>query len=89
MKCLQQSNSLWQGVHILISRQPDVNKIYLYDKNPYQAKHQLIINKHESAGLKHCNNPKAFIEYSSDVDEFTIIFTKILMNLIQIKHIQY
>ena len=34
-------------------------KIYLYDKDP---KHQFLINKRESAGLKHLNDSKVFIE---------------------------
>ena len=28
----------------LISHQPDIDKIYLYDKNPCEAKYQLLIN---------------------------------------------
>ena len=47
----------------LISYQPKINKIYLYAKNPYDAKYQSLINKRESTGLKHLNDPKAFIEY--------------------------
>ena len=37
-------------------------------KNPYEAKYQFLINKRESAGLKHFNDSKAFIEYSNDMD---------------------
>lgn len=74
-----------KGLLILISRQAAINKVYLYAKNPYQAKHQLIINKHESAGQKLCNGPKALTKYSIGMDEFT----KILMNLIQIKHLKH
>ena len=29
----------------LINYQPDIDKIYLYAKDPYQAKYQLLINK--------------------------------------------
>ena len=29
----------------------------------------LLINKHKSVGLKHYNDPKAFIEYSNDMDD--------------------
>ena len=28
----------------LISHEPDIDKIYLYDKNPCEAKYQLLIN---------------------------------------------
>ena len=43
--------------------QPDIDKIYLYAKDPYYAKYQFLINKTESTGLKHFNDTKAFIEY--------------------------
>ena len=37
----------------LINNQPDVDKIYLSAKDPYEAKHQFLINKTESTGLKY------------------------------------
>ena len=40
---------------------------YLHAKDPYEAKYQFLINKRESIGLKHFNDPKAFIEYSNDM----------------------
>ena len=51
----------------LINNQPDTDKIYLYAKDPYEAKYQFLIKKSESIGLKHFNDLKAFIEYSNDV----------------------
>ena len=51
----------------LINHEPDVDKIYIYAKDPYEAKYQLLINKRESTGLKHFNVSKAFIEYSNDM----------------------
>ena len=48
----------------LINSQPDIDKIYLYAKDPYNAKYQHLINKRGSTGLKHFNNPNAFIEYT-------------------------
>ena len=53
----------------LINNQPDIDKIYLYAKDPYEAKYQFLINKRESTGLKHFNDPKAFIEYSNDMHD--------------------
>ena len=53
----------------LINNQPDIDKMYLYAKDPYEAKYHFFINKRESTGLKHFNDPKAFIEYSSDVQD--------------------
>ena len=52
-----------------INNQPDIDKIYLYAKDLYEAKHQLLIEKAESTGLKHFNDPKAFIEYSNDMQD--------------------
>ena len=52
----------------LINNQPDIDEVYLYAKDPYEAKYQFLINKRESTGLKHLNDPKAFIEYSNDME---------------------
>ena len=49
----------------LIENQPDICKIYLYAKDPYEAKYQYLINKREGVGINHFNDPKAFIEYSN------------------------
>ena len=47
-----------------INNQPDIDKIYLYVKeNPYEPKHQFLINKRESSGLKQ------FIGYSNDMQD--------------------
>ena len=51
----------------LIEKQPDIDKIYLYAKDPYKAKYQYLINKTEGAGINHFNDPKAFIECSNDM----------------------
>ena len=49
-------------------KEPGIDKIYLYANDPYQAKYQFITNKKESTGLNHFNDPKAFIEYSIDIN---------------------
>ena len=49
----------------LIENQPDIDKIYLYPKNPYEAKYQYLIHKREGVSINHFNDPKAFIEYSN------------------------
>ena len=46
-----------------INNQRDIDKIYVYAKDPYDAKHQYLINKLEKVGLKLYDDPKAFIEY--------------------------
>ena len=63
----------------LIENQPDIDKIYLYAKDPYEAKYQYLINKREGVGINHFKDPKAFIEYSNErrnvyknIDEYNI-----------------
>ena len=51
----------------LINNQPDIDKIYLYVKDPYENKYQYLINERENVRLKHFNDPKAFIEYLNDM----------------------
>ena len=53
----------------LIENQPDIDKIYLYAKDPYESKYQYLINKREGVGINHFNDPKAFIEYSNDMHD--------------------
>ena len=53
----------------LINNQPDIDKIYLYAKDPFEAKCQYLINKREKVGLKHYDDSKAFIEYSNDMQD--------------------
>ena len=50
-----------------INNQSDIDKIYLYSKDPYEAKYQFLINKREGTGLKLFNDTKSFIEYSNDM----------------------
>ena len=54
----------------LINNQPDIDKMYLYAKDPYEAKYQYLINKPEKVGLDHYDDPKAFMEYSNDMQDF-------------------
>ena len=51
----------------LINNQPDIDKIYLYEKDPHEAKSQFLISKRKSTGLKNFSGRKAFIEYSNDI----------------------
>ena len=53
----------------LINNQPDIDKIYLYAKDPYEKKYQYLINKREKVRLDHFDDPKAFIEYSNDMED--------------------
>ena len=53
----------------MINNQPDIDKIYLYAKDPYEEKYQYLINKREKVGINHFNDPKAFMEYSNDMQD--------------------
>ena len=53
----------------LINNQSDIDKIYLYAKGPYEKKYQYLINKREKVGINHFNDPKAFMEYSNDMQD--------------------
>ena len=53
----------------LINDKLNIDKIYMYSKDAYEAKYQFLINKRESTGLKYLNDSNAFIEYSNDVND--------------------
>ena len=41
----------------LIKSQPDIDKIYLYAKDPYDAKYQYLIKIREKVGLQRFDDP--------------------------------
>ena len=49
------------------------NQILMKDtyiaKDPYEAKYQYLINKREKVRLDHFKDPKAFMEYSNDMQD--------------------
>ena len=47
----------------LVNHQSDIDKIYLYAKDPYEAKYQFLIKKREDVWTNDLNDSKAFIEY--------------------------
>ena len=53
----------------LINNQPYIDKIYLYAKDPYEAKYQYSINKREKVGLDHFKDSKAFMEDSNNIQD--------------------
>ena len=47
----------WSGkanvlLNLIKYQQPDIEKIYLYMKDPFESKYQLLINGREKAGIK-------------------------------------
>ena len=53
----------------LINEQHDINKIYLYARDLNKPKYKILIKKHKDAGIKHLNDPNAFIECSNMMDD--------------------
>ena len=53
----------------LIDKFRPIDKIYLYTKDSDEEKYQYLINKREQAGIKNLNDPHAFIEYLSDMND--------------------
>ena len=56
----------------LIKQQDSDNlsdKIYVHPKDLNEPKFQFLIKTHEDIGVKHLNDPKAFLEYSAYTDD--------------------
>ena len=53
----------------LVNEQHDIEKIYLYARDLSEPKYEYLIKKHKNVGIKHSNNPNAFIECSNTMDD--------------------
>ena len=53
----------------LINEQNDIDKNYLYARDLSEPKYEYLIKKREDVGIKHLNNPNAFIECSNTMDD--------------------
>ena len=53
----------------LINEQNDIGKIYLYARDLSEPMYEYLIKEREDAGIKHLNNPSAFIECSNMMDD--------------------
>ena len=51
-------------LNLIEYQQPHINKIYLYVKDPFESKYQLLVNGRKKAGIKNCKKSKIFIGYS-------------------------
>ena len=69
----------------LIENQPDIDQIYLYAKDPCEAKCQYLIKMWEKVGIDHHNDRRANIECSNNMYHVY----KILIIIISIKKIKY
>ena len=64
MRNINNSGSASGKTNVLLNlreNQPDIDKIYLHAKDPYEAKYQYLVNKREGVGIDHFKDPKAFI----------------------------
>ena len=52
----------------LINEQNNIDKIYLYARDITEPKYKILIKNQENAGIKHLNDPNAFIECSNTMD---------------------
>ena len=53
----------------LINEQKDIDKIYLYEKDLSEPKYEYLIKNRETAGVKHLDDSKAFIECSNAMND--------------------
>ena len=56
-------------VNLIKHQRPCTDKIYLYIKDPFESKYQLLINGREKVGTESLKNPKAFIDYSQAIGD--------------------
>ena len=55
-------------LNLIKDQQPDIDKMYLYVKDPLESKYQLLINGREKVEIENLKNPKAFVDYSQTID---------------------
>ena len=54
-------------LHLINNLHP-IDNIYLYAKDLHEPKYEYLIHKREKEGIKNLDDPKAFIDYSDDMD---------------------
>ena len=69
----------------LTNNQLDIDKIYLYAKDPHEEKYQFLINRRESTKLKHFSDPKALL----GTQMICKMFIKTFKNTIQLKNVKH
>ena len=55
-------------LNLVKPQQSDMDKYFLYVKNPFQSKYQLLNNGREKVGIKKLKHRKTFIDYSQTAD---------------------
>ena len=56
--------------NLIKHQQPDIDKMYLYVTDPFESKHQLLINNsRKKVGITILKNSKGSADYSQTVDD--------------------
>ena len=50
-------------------QRPNIDKIYLYVKDPLKSRHKLLINGKEKVGIENLKNSNAFINHSQTIED--------------------
>ena len=56
-------------LNLMKYQQPDIDKIYLYVKDPFGSTYQLLINGREKVEIENFKLPRAFTHYSQTLDD--------------------
>ena len=56
-------------LNLIKHQRPDIDKVYLYVKDPFESKYQLRINGREKVVVENLKTPKAFIDYSQTIGD--------------------
>ena len=56
-------------LNLIKLQQPDIDKLYLYVKDPFKSKYQLLINGREKVGIEILVRPRAFIDCSQIIGD--------------------
>ena len=55
--------------NLIKHQRQDIDKIYLYIKDPFRSKYQLLIKGREKVGIRNLKNATAFINFSQTIDD--------------------
>ena len=87
----------------VINEQNHIEKVYLYARDLNEPKYKILVKKRKDVGIKHLNDPNAFIECSNTMDDVyeksydynpsrkrktLIIFDDIIADIMAIKKFQ-
>ena len=56
-------------LNVIKHQRPDIDNIYLYIKDPFETKYQLLFNGREKLRSESLKNPKACIDHSQLIDD--------------------